>query len=72
MQRINPTEIYEEDPGVDKEEVEGMIRAVEYEKGTLKGQRETLKRNKDKVQSERKKIELQKRELGRVTPEIPL
>ena len=36
-QRINPTDEFIEDPGLDKDEVEGMIRAVEYEKTTLKG-----------------------------------
>ena len=36
-QRINPTDEFIEDPGVDKDEVEGIIRAVEYEKTTLKG-----------------------------------
>ena len=49
---------------MDKDEIEGMLCAIEYEKSTLKGQRETLKKNTDKVQNERKKIELQKRELG--------
>ena len=36
-QRINPTDEFIEDPGLDKDEVEGLIRAVEYEKTTLKG-----------------------------------
>ena len=50
---------------MDKEEVEGMIKAVEYEKNTLRSQRETLKKNKEKVVAEKRKIEQQKRELGK-------
>ena len=53
------------EPEVDKEEVEGMIKAVEYEKNTLRSQRETLKKNKEKVVAEKRKIEQQKRELGK-------
>ena len=47
-----------------------ILKAVEYEKGTIRSQRETLKKNKEKFQTERIKLEAQKRELGKYSIEI--
>ena len=46
-------------------ELEGVIKAVEYEKGTLRTERETLKRSQTKYQEQRNRLADQQREVAR-------
>ena len=46
-------------------ELEGAIKAVEYEKGTLRTERETLKRSQTKYQEQRNRLADQQREVAR-------